>query len=385
MCLELLLGAGEKNTNDLQDKFPKKPTKENQNEEGSIRKVHLSQPAHSQEKHMKTRLTLLIAFIVATGVVAFGQNSKSTPNPDAFASAVTGTGTTNHIAKWMSTSAIENSGIVENGAGNVGIGTSTPAAKLDVKGTGAFRDTLTLDGSAAATVGSGINPNSGQAGNPLTVTGGGAASGATDTAGGDLILAAGDGNGAGGSGAVRIQAAAAGSSGTSPDTVVDRFFIAPKSVSMGGQSGSADMFLLNLADGDAAGATVRFTINANDGGSNFAAATGSCTIVVGVNPAGNVELLGLFFGNYAETFNKVNANCSIVLGGSFNQVGIAVNDSLGFTPTTHNIYFEIDNVSGSALSNLPVPLIATPEGHAQPDPSQRVDAQHPTLTIQRSR
>jgi len=35
---------------------------------------------------------------------------------------------------------------------------------------------------------------------------------------------------------------------------------------MGGQTGSANMFLINLANGAGAGATVRFTIRANDGG-----------------------------------------------------------------------------------------------------------------------
>ena len=57
---------------------------------------------------------------------------------------VTGTGTTNHITKWLSATKIGNSGIFETAAGNVGIGTITPAVKFDLNGAGDVRDTLTL-------------------------------------------------------------------------------------------------------------------------------------------------------------------------------------------------------------------------------------------------
>ena len=57
---------------------------------------------------------------------------------------LTGTGTANHITKWITTTKIGNSGIFETATANVGIGTTTPAAKLDLSGTGDVRDTLTL-------------------------------------------------------------------------------------------------------------------------------------------------------------------------------------------------------------------------------------------------
>jgi len=57
---------------------------------------------------------------------------------------LTGTGTPNHITKWITATKIGNSGIFETAAGNVGIGTTTPAAKFDLNGTGDVRDTLTL-------------------------------------------------------------------------------------------------------------------------------------------------------------------------------------------------------------------------------------------------
>ncbi|HKH98166.1 MAG TPA: hypothetical protein VJ999_03580 [Candidatus Sulfotelmatobacter sp.] len=433
---------------------------------------------------MKPRLSFLIAVFVATGALALGQDSpgaKAAPDAatPAFATVVTGTGTPNHIAKWLSKDTIGNTGIFENGAGNVGIGTTTPAAKFDLNGAGVVRDTLslfppgthpalsvsgtvfsigstglvtfaagqifpgtgsvsavnsglgltggpitttgtlsintsvvpllsspnvftanqsiigdlavhgvfgwgvTLDGSVARTMGSGDNPNSGEAGNSLTVTGGGAAVGATDAAGGDLILAGGNGTGAGGSGAVRIQAAAAGSSGTTADTLVDRHVIAPKSAPMGGQLGSAQILLVNPANGDAAGVTVRFTIRANDGGSNYGTAMGSCLMVEAVRSDGSQLMVQYLFGSdSADLSSLVNPYCFLVLSG--NEIGIGIGDGLTFVPTTHDIYFEIDNVSGSPLITL-APLVKTPSAYVQAEPGQRVDALHPKLTIQRNR
>jgi hypothetical protein len=57
---------------------------------------------------------------------------------------VTGTGTPNHITKWITSTKLGNSGIFETAAGNVGIGSTTPSAKLDLHGTEDVRDTLTL-------------------------------------------------------------------------------------------------------------------------------------------------------------------------------------------------------------------------------------------------
>jgi hypothetical protein len=58
--------------------------------------------------------------------------------------AVTGSGTPNHITKWITSTKLGNSGIFETAAGNVGIGSTTPSAKLDLHGTEDVRDTLTL-------------------------------------------------------------------------------------------------------------------------------------------------------------------------------------------------------------------------------------------------
>ncbi len=64
------------------------------------------------------------------------QSPQANPN-------VTGKGTANFVPLWDSTSDIVNSSIFQKNA-NVGIGTTAPAATLDVSGKGDVRDTLTL-------------------------------------------------------------------------------------------------------------------------------------------------------------------------------------------------------------------------------------------------
>jgi hypothetical protein len=76
------------------------------------------------------------AKIEASHVASTRQNPLANPN-------VTGKGTVNFVPLWDSTSDILNSSIFQKNA-NVGIGTTTPAAALDVSGKGDVRDTLTL-------------------------------------------------------------------------------------------------------------------------------------------------------------------------------------------------------------------------------------------------
>jgi trimeric autotransporter adhesin len=57
---------------------------------------------------------------------------------------ITGSGTADFIPRFTGSTTIGNSNIFETIGGNVGIATTTPAAKLDVKGTEDVRNTLTL-------------------------------------------------------------------------------------------------------------------------------------------------------------------------------------------------------------------------------------------------
>lgn len=63
----------------------------------------------------------------------------------ALTNPVTGTGTTNYLAKFTSTSAIGNSIVFDDGT-NVGISTTSPSYKLDVNGSARVNNTLHLAG-----------------------------------------------------------------------------------------------------------------------------------------------------------------------------------------------------------------------------------------------
>jgi hypothetical protein len=73
------------------------------------------------------------AFLAATG------NSQQPMPP-----AVGGSGTTNFIPRWTSSTNLGNSVIFQSSAGNIGINNSSPAAKLDVTGTSDLRGAVTL-------------------------------------------------------------------------------------------------------------------------------------------------------------------------------------------------------------------------------------------------
>jgi hypothetical protein len=73
---------------------------------------------------------------------------------------VTGSGTTNFVPLWTSSSAIGNSVLFQSGSGGtakVGIGTTTPGATLDVKGGANIEGLLTLPATAKATASAGKN------------------------------------------------------------------------------------------------------------------------------------------------------------------------------------------------------------------------------------
>ncbi len=76
-------------------------------------------------------------------MMAPASNSKSQP-PNLPPGTITGSGTADFVPIFTGITTIGNSKIFQAVSGNVGIGTTTPAAKLDVSGTGDLRDTLTL-------------------------------------------------------------------------------------------------------------------------------------------------------------------------------------------------------------------------------------------------
>jgi hypothetical protein len=112
----------------------------------------------------------------------------SPANSNAPAAAITGTGTANHITKWLSPTKLGNSNIFDGSAGKVGIATTTPGATLDVNGTAVIRSNATVNGSlgagpitatSASSGGTGVFANAGSS----TASNGVIAYGATGVAG----------------------------------------------------------------------------------------------------------------------------------------------------------------------------------------------------------
>jgi hypothetical protein len=96
----------------------------------------------SRRKNMKREIVgnglSIIVAVLALTVAASAQQALPLANP-----AVTGKGTVGNIPMWDTTSDIINSVMFQKSLG-IGIGTTVPAAILDVNGNGAIRDTLTL-------------------------------------------------------------------------------------------------------------------------------------------------------------------------------------------------------------------------------------------------
>jgi YVTN family beta-propeller protein len=106
---------------------------------------------------------LLAGPAVPATAAASGAKPATSPSasPDTACAKITsdGTATANQVAKFTAACAIEPSAIFESG-GKVGIGTTTPAATLDVKGATTLRGALTMNaqGAATATAGAKSNP-----------------------------------------------------------------------------------------------------------------------------------------------------------------------------------------------------------------------------------
>jgi len=102
------------------------------------------------------------AFATASSGNAAGANGVGN-------NAITGSGTTDYVPLWLSKSKLGSSNIFQSTAGDLGIGTTSPAANLDVNGTSDIRNTLTLfpNGSAPALS---INGTAFQVSNTGTVT-----------------------------------------------------------------------------------------------------------------------------------------------------------------------------------------------------------------------
>lgn len=91
-------------------------------------------------------ILLTAGAFTALAAACFGQNSTAT---NQSAPTVTGSGTVNYIPVWKAKTAVKDSVIYESGA-DIGIGTTTPAATLEVNGNAQVDGNLTLSGTILA-------------------------------------------------------------------------------------------------------------------------------------------------------------------------------------------------------------------------------------------
>src|SRR5579863_3464386 len=135
-----------------------------------------------------------------SGVAANSGSPASTSAGTVPPAGVTGKGTKNYVPLWTGTATLGNSTIYETG-GNVGVGTKTPQAELDVVGTGVRGIQATVPGTQAAI--SGI----------ATATSGGTTGvyGQSSDPGGNAMLAVNEAT-TGGYGVIGVSGATSGSS-----------------------------------------------------------------------------------------------------------------------------------------------------------------------------
>lgn len=224
------------------------------------------------------------------------QNSTSHSNTSSSAT-ISGTGTTNFVPLWTNSTTLSNSVLFQSGSGTsvkVGIGTTSPAATLDVKGGSTVRGMLNLPATGTATAATGKNSQ------PLDLAASAFNSG-TNTAANEMF---------------QWMAEPAGNDTTSPSATLNLLFGSSGTTATETGLSVASNGQISFASGQTfptSGIVLPLTLNA-----------GSAS---GVITASNTELDGLV-GNSAQG-DGVNGNSSIgnksgVYGSNSNSGGFGV-------------------------------------------------------------
>jgi hypothetical protein len=218
--------------------------------------------------------------------------------------------------------------------GNLGVLTATPTGAIGI------------DGTATRTIQT--ERNTAGAGNAMSVRAGGAASGATNAAGGDLILSPGVTTGTGRSWS-RMQGYGMGTSGTSDNNTVNRMINGGISLANNTQTPVVDVLV--ASNGQSAGGIIDYNLQVTDG-TNAQTQTGRLiyagTLIGGTyttqltrQPAITIRPVG----NLTVTWSIVTTAAT-----KFTVRVRAV--STGLTTPTLNLYYNVHNTSGITTNPL---------------------------------
>jgi hypothetical protein len=203
----------------------------------------------------------------------------------------------------------------------------------------------TANGSLQVGRDTGSNP-----GSQLLLASGSPASGSMDLAGGDLILAAGQGTGLGGGGNVRIQTAGANDlSGTADDLLVDReIFVGRAKQLTLAAPGFTSLMSIHLVGTHTAGGRIFYNVRATDGGSQIATETGLIQYTATAN-----SITCTVQTDDKLHLGTVNSGCTPGFFNPGSQPGISIFDNVSFSSpaaiVVHEVYFRITNESGASI------------------------------------
>lgn len=207
-------------------------------------------------------------------------------------------------------------------------------------------DGITFGGNSTRALQLNRHTTANTAGNSFSIYSGGATSGATDKAAGDLVLGVGLSTGTGAS-KVRIQTnTTATATGTSDNSAVDRIIVtSPKALT---NNSAISLLSLTLASGSLIGGVISYTIEVTNG-TDYQVETGQ-VVVSGYNKA----------GAFGVTVTEVNSQQNLSTGtlattwaiSSANPAVISVNANSSLTPSTGypRITFIYENFGQQAVA-----------------------------------
>lgn len=184
----------------------------------------------------------------------------------------------------------------------------------------------------------------------LVLHGGSPASGATDLAGGQLVIGGGPGNGLGGGGNVNVQTAGANDiTGTTGNLLVDReIFVAKAKPLTLSSPGFTSLMSIHLVGTHTAGGRIFYTVRATDGGSQIATEEGIIQYLATAN-----SITCTVQSTDKLHLGTVNSGCTPGFFNPGSQPGVSIFDNVSFsTPApivVHEVYFRIVNDSGSSI------------------------------------